>query len=323
MILKEIEDTTLETMNYDSSKVVSDVRARIRRSINDWHRRALTIPGLTRLRDTTITFPTVASQAKYSLPQTISKILNIYEPTTNRIRLVERSVDWLRNMPSTTSGVPEAWIPFGYTPITQLPALTGLWVVSSSASDTMQKAYVEGVRSGGYLDTPSTTALNGTTRVAVGTNTDYVDVLQFALDLPPTGSVSLYDAAASGNELARIPPRMLGSRYYSILLWPSPSSAWTLYVDHSRVITELIQATDTPLLPEDFHYLLGVGARMNEYEYKGQPQMMTAMRADWELGIRNLRDFVENNADYIVIPGQQPRGTRFSNIGSWYPPGTW
>jgi len=323
MTLKDLENDLLQRLGYDASKPQSDARTMLRGFINEWHRRILVAPGLTRLRDSIITFATVASQARYSLPQSIEKIYAIYEPTTNRIRLAERSLDWLRNMPSTTSGVPEAWIPFGYSPTTQQPASTGLWVASSSASDTMQKVYIEGTRSGGYFDAPGTTALNGTTRVQVGTLTDYVDVLKFELDLVPTGAVSLYDAAASGNELARIPARQIASRYVSILLWPTPSSALTMYVDHARALADLQQPTDVPLLPTDFHYLLSVGARFNEYENKGQAQMMALMKADLTAGMTALRDWVENNPDYIIVPGQQPRTTRFSNLGSYYPPGTW
>jgi hypothetical protein len=330
MTLREIEDDTLVRLQQDPQKTTSDARTRIRAYINDWHRRILTQPGLERLRDDVITFPTVASTSRYALPLAVAKIQRIYEPTTNRIRLVERSLDWLRNMPSTTSGVPEAWIPIGYTAVAVQPSFvtstgTALWIKSSNASDTTEKVYIEGSQVGASQGDwfGFSTSLNGTTSVQCGTLSDAVQVNKFYLDAACQGAVSLMTLTAAGTTLATIPAGQLKAQYFSIILWPTPSSAWTMSVDYTRVVTQLIQPTDSPLLPEDFHYLLGCGARANEYELKKDFMAQQAIMRDVQTGMIRLMDFVLNNDDYIVVPGQQPRGTRFSNIGSWFPAGTW
>lgn len=326
MTFKDLQDDALERTNYDNSLTPSIPRTRISRFINEAHRRILTTPGMERLRDDILTFPTVANQQVYALPQAIDRINRIYEPTTNKIRLVERSLDWLRNIPTTTAGVPEAWVPIGTRQVAAQPASTGVWIVSSSASDTTQSVIVEGFRSGSSGGDPvvaTSATLNGTTRVQVGTFTDWVEVDKFYLNGTAVGTVTLYDAASSGNVLAVIPIGQTAAKYFTIAIWPTPSSAWTLYVDYTRVLTDMVNDTDVPFLPDDFHWMLSLMARRNEYEYKNDLQRM--MKADQDLLTARaaLMDFVCNNPDYMVIPGFQDRRARFSNLGSYYPAGTW
>jgi len=330
MTLRELEDDTLVRVVQDPQKTTSDARTRIRAYLNDWHRRILSQPGLERLRDDVITFPTVAATPRYALPLQIAKILRIYEPTTNRIRLVERSLDWLRNMPSTTSGVPEAWIPLGYTAVAKQPSTgtaagTALWIKSSDNNDTTQKIYVEGAQTGASSgDWFGLNAnLNGTTSVQLGTIADALVVNKFYLDAACQGAVSLMTLPSGGVTLATIPSGQVRAYYFTIIMWPTPASVYTMNVDYTRAISQMAQPTDTPLLPDDFHYLLGCGARANEYEFKKDFTGQAACLRDLQQGMQRLMDFVCNNDDYIVVPGQQPRGTRFSNVGSWFPAGTW
>ena len=224
MTLRELEDDTLVRVYQDPAKTQSDARTRIRSYLNDWHRRILTQPGLERLRDDVITFPTVASTPRYALPLTIAKVLRIYEPTTNRIRLAERSLDWLRNMPSTTSGVPEVWIPLGYTAVSTNPSTvtaagTALWIVSSNANDTTQKVYVEGARTGASAGDwfGINASLNGTTSVQVSTISDALVVNKFYLDAACQGAVSLMTLTSGGTTLATIPSGQLRAMYFSII----------------------------------------------------------------------------------------------------------
>ncbi len=330
MTLRELEDDTLIRILQDPQKTTSDARTRVRSYLNDWHRRILTQPGLEHLRDDVITFPTVAAQPRYALPLAIAKILRIYEPTTNRIRLVERSLDWLRTMPSTTSGVPEVWIPLGYTPVATQPSTvtaagTALWIKSSDAGDTTGKVYVEGARTGASAgDWFGLTAnLNGTTSVQISTISDALVVNKFFLDAACQGAVSLMTLTAAGTTLATIPAGQLRANYFTVILWPTPAAVYTMNVDYTKAISQMVQPTDMPLLPDDFHYLLGCGARANEYEFKKDFTAQASTLRDLQMGMQRLMDFACNNDDYIVVPGQQPRGTRFSNIGSWFPSGTW
>ena len=326
MNFRTLQDHSLERLNHDQTLTNSTPRTRIKYFLNEWHRRILSEPALQFLRDDVVTFPTVANQARYALPQAISRVNRMYEPTTNRIRLIERSLDWLRMMPSTTQGVPEAWIPLGLTQVAKQPAGTGLWVVSDSVSDTTQKAYIEGFRTGqsqGDQVVASATTLNGTTRVQVGSLTDFIEVDKFFIDSVGVGNISLYDAAVSGNLLATIPIGIFHARYWTILMWPTPANVWTMYVDYTRTLTDLTQDGDVPLLPSEFHWLLEAGARLSEYEYKKDWAAYKISRAEFDDGLKAMREYVVNNPDKLIVPGQQPRSTRFSNLGSYFPSGTW
>lgn len=336
MMLTHLEERTMERLNYDPSQADTAARARIRAYLNEWHRRILTTPGLDQLRDVPPTsFASVANQAMYPLPPHVSRINRIYEPTTNRIRLVERSLDWYRNLPTTISGVPECWIPFGRNNTQFMvggntsggtlafgPTASPLYVVSSSASDTNQKLYTECIRTGGYYQR-DVTLLNGTTRVQINSNSDFMECNKAYLDLPGTGNVSVYDAASNGNELLRIAAGQYNVNYLVIVLWPAPSGAWTFYVDYEREVTDMQQPTDMPLTPPDFDDVLMMGARYSEYEFKKDYTMMKMMQVDMVKRVSDVMNWVTNNDDLIIVPGQQPRGTRFSNLGSWFPSGTW
>ena len=89
----------------------------------------------------------------------------------------------------------------------------------------------------------------------VGTLTDHIEVTKFYLSAVAAGFVTLFDAAVAGNELARIEIGKAYSRYVGIQLFPTPSAAVTYYVDYTRVIPDMVNPADEPLLPEDFHEL--------------------------------------------------------------------
>lgn len=325
MIFKTLQDHSLERLNHDNSLSSSTPRTRIKYFINEWHRRLLSEPGMEMFRDDVVTFPTVANQARYALPLAVSRVGRIYEPTTNRIRLIERSLDWLRMMPSTTQGVPEAWIPIGYTQVATQPASTGLWIVSDNAGDTAN-VFIEGFRTGASSGDPvisAATMLNGTTRVQVGAVTDWIEVDKFFLSAAAAGNVTLYNAAAAGTALATIPIGQTYARYWTILMWPTPSAIWTMNVDYTRTVNDLTQDGDIPQFPDEFHWLLELGARVSEYEYKKDWMAYRTARAEMDQAMRSLRDYVQNNPDKMIVPGQQPRSTRFSNLGSYFPSGTW
>ena len=97
MTLADLIDTTLEEVGYQPSTASPEVRLRVRRRLNEWHRRLLAQPGLSRfLRETfSVTFASVASTAVYGLPSSVGRINSLYE-TTNDVKLEQRSLSWLR-----------------------------------------------------------------------------------------------------------------------------------------------------------------------------------------------------------------------------------
>lgn len=328
MNLLQLTNDALERCNYAPVGMAgaSEVSRRMVRFLNQWHRKVCADVRFTRLRDDVITFASVANQMRYAIPPSVQKIHRIWE-TTNNNRLLEKSLDWLRLDPQAQSfqGVPQCYIPLGVTAITQQPATTGLWAVSSDAADTAAKVNINAVRTSGYVSSPAQTTLTGTTRVAIGTLTDYIDVTKFWLDRACVGEVSLYDAAAAGNLLAVIPRGKTYARYFTLFLWAVPSSAITYYVEHERQIQDMAVDTDEPLWPEDFHHLLVSCGIYQELLIKKDPATAGIYYKNEVVpGLDSLLNFLVNNDDYIIVPDDgRMRGRSSSNLGPSFPSGRW
>lgn len=293
------------------------------------------------LRDTTVTFATVASQKKYGLPQALVKIRDIYD-VTNQRRVLPKTLDYVRNVdPGLTaiSSFVENWIPLnGWgAELAELAATgVGLWVASSSASDTTQKAYLETTRLGGISGGTAVsggTALNGTTRVQVGALTDHVEIVKFYVDTVGLGAISVFDAASNGNLLSTIQIGRTSARFYMIQLYPTPGAAVTLSVDCQRAIQDLVQATEEPLLPEDFHEALVHLATHEEWVNRddsraGAPDPRNANRGTGEYGrgmqiVSELRHYVLTSPDDIPVQrGPRGQSQRVSRLGGNFPAGT-
>ena len=320
MNLQALERRVYRVTGYVDSPA-SDIQTRVRMFLNEWHRRLLTVPGMEQLRDDTITFPSVANAARYAMPPVVARIKKISE-TTNDRTLEMRTLDWLRSVdPDPATGTPFAWIPLGLKPVARQPATTGLWVVSSAAGDTTQTADIIGIRSGGYLNEPSVVTLNGVTRVAVGALADYIEVVEFNISAVGVGTVSLYDAATGGNELARIAIGQTAVQYVTIQLYPTPAAVVTYNVDYTRNILDMSRATDVPLLPEDFHDILSTAAIYEELLRKDDARWREQIRV-LENRKTELFQHLFNPPDYLPVPGQ-PLSDGGSNLGPWYPAGRW
>jgi len=322
MTFGEIASDLYRRLNFDAVPATM-VTTRLKAFINQRHRQILSMPGMELLRDDNTTFASVASQANYALGPNIARVKDIYDGTTNQMKLSERSVQWVRSVDprNSATGTPEVWIPLSIKAVQTAPAAaTALWVKSTSASDNSTvTAYVETTRTGGYRSSASV-AMNGVTAAQLGTLSDHIEVDKFYLSASAAGSVTLETAASGGTVLATIPIGQAYARYRVIQLWPIPSTVWTYNVDYTREIADMVNAGDEPLLPVDFHYLLTIGARVDEYEKMDDDRKAAVMR-DWEIGIGRLKNFVINNPDYLIVPGGG-RLMNDSNLGSWYPAGS-
>jgi hypothetical protein len=309
-----------DDLGYQSSPAAAVV-TRIKRRLNRAHEAVLSEPGLASLLNGTLTFASVASQARYGLSN-VAEIKAITTATSDR-RLIRRSESWYRATnpdPASNEGTPAYFIPIGHVAVAQVPATTGtgLWVVSSAAGDTTQTATIDAVRVGGYPHSPSAASLNGTTRVQVGTLTDYIDVTQFQLSAVGAGDISLYDAAANGNLLAVIPRGQTSSRYFGFYLSQTPSAAETFTVTVEHEILPLVNDDDEPLIPQKFSRILGMRARMREYEGKDDERFKVAA-AEYQETLLRLKAHV-NGAGDPLVPGGTVAGR--SDLGGQYPAGT-
>lgn len=310
--------------NLPSSPSTADA-TRITAFVNETHRELLTAPGLEQLRDDTIQFSSVAAQATYALPQAIARIKDIYTPISNYWKLRKLSLPRLReNDPGlTATGNPEYYVDLGSRHVQKQPAATGsgVWAVSSSGSDTTQTVHVEGVELTGYATPDQTCTLSGTSRVQVGTLTDFIEIDKFYLSAVAVGTVSLYDASSNGNLLATIPIGKTNPTYWWIQLYPNPAGILAYNVDYIRKILDLVNSTDEPFLPEDFHDLLMIGGRWKEYEYRSDSRAQQTALA-FQKRRSELFQWVINTPDYKPVPDKIPT-LGGSNLGGAYPVGRW
>ena len=320
MTLKELEDRVLEHFNYQPGEGETKSRLRIRRHLNTWHRRVLTMPMFSRLRETTVTFPSTAGQPEYGLRQGVARILRIYERTNDQV-LTPQSIDWYRQIePDPQRGTPCYWIPVGERATWADPSSTGLWVVSTSVSDTAVKVHLQGVAGSDQVIYDDAVTLTGTTRVRFGTEADFHVVSKFYLEQPALGTVDLYGVATAGSSIATIEAGATYSRYQRFLLWPTPAAADTFYLDCELAIRELYTAYDEPMLPSDFHDLLELGARIEEYE-KENDTRMASTRVLLARRLSDLMAYLDIRPGYVGVPGEMA-GVQTSRLGPWFPAGS-
>lgn len=315
MTLSEIEADCYRRLGKNTTADAS-TQARIRAFINQRQRRILSDIGVERLRDDVFTFVSVASQQRYALPQGVARINRIWETTNDRVlRLL--SLSEVREDPRAAliTGTPDYFVPLGYTAVAAQPSdASQLWAKSTAAGDT-QNLTIEGVLSTGERRTV-TQALTGVTALQIGTLATWVTIERVYVATAAVGTITLLEDSGSGTELARITLGATAPRYYSILLYPTPSAAITYYVDAAFEIADMSVAGDVPYLPPDFHYLLSVGARLDEYE-KTDDDRRTIAEREWTEGITKLKWYLHG---LPAMSGPQPRR---SNLGAYFPAGLW
>lgn len=306
----------------DAATVAAAVTTRLTAFLNETQQELADDPRLQSLLRGTTTLASVASQATYGLPPVVGRITAIRD-TSNRWPLRLESLSWYRSRvpnPATQTGTPDRYVELGLKPVSANPAATGVWAASSSASDTVPTVSLEAVRTGGYVHQPTATALTGTSRVAIGSQTDYVEITDVYLSAACVGDVTLFDAAAAGNTLGVIPKGQTRSTYPWIALALTPAGVLTYSIDYERLLTDLVNGTDAPYwLPFAFHRLVVIGARRKEYEYQKDDRLEVAMK-DWNATLPLLLAYVNNPPGGVLIPGGTSRG--LSDLGSNYPAGT-
>lgn len=307
-------------LRYAASPVASIV-ARVKRHANESHRELLALPGMMRLREDTIVISAAANQARTGLPPAVGRIRYVVDRTNNR-RLGRVSLNELRLTDPgrvSTSGQPERYAEVGWRAVAIQPANASELFVDSTAAGDTGTVYIEGIRSNGSPVILSK-VMTGTTAVSISTTeTGIVEVTKFYLSVAAVGEVTLLEDTGTGTELARIGIGQTYSRYLTVEWDPIPTAATTLYVDYIRNVLDLVQDTDEPLLPPDFHYLMGLKVRMKEYEVTNDTRGRD-LKPELDKGIAAMRSWVLNDGDTVM----SLRATRssFSSLGPTYPAGS-
>lgn len=287
---------------------------------NQRHRRLLSLPGLRHLRETTVTFDSVADQVAYVLAN-VAKVKLIRDTTNQRVLYEMSQQDQRLIDPIPISGTPEAVIWMGKQAVAVQPSdASSVFVVSSSAADTTQTCYVEGTVTGNYPRSASVT-LTGQTAVDLSASiTTWESITKFYLSAVAAGTVTLTEDSGGGTTLAQITIGKTNTDYTGFSLWPTPSDAITYEVDVTRAITDLAQDTDEPLLPEDFHDVLLLGAVMDEYQHLSDNRYGVAA-SEYAQRVKEMQYWLHETA--IGQPFSLTRGwQKPSQLGSFYPAGS-
>lgn len=289
-------------------------KARIDRFLNQRMRRILTDVGIGELREAVFTFASVAGQQMYALPQAIAKVHRIWDPATRR-RLLLVPLETIRDIVQTASSIPMGWAPYGYAEVAVQPSdASAIYAKSTSAGD-VQTLYLDVMLSTGERRTISQ-VLTGVSALQVGTLSTITVIERIYVNTVAIGTITILEDSGVGTELARITIGKTAPRYQAILLDCPAAAAVTYSVDASWQIEDMAQAGDVPPIPEDFHWLIACGARMDEYEKTDDDRYTKAM-ADWNRGLVALKWFLAqqsvNRQSY-----QTP-----SNLGAYYPAGRW
>jgi hypothetical protein len=323
MTFGEILSSVYEDCNYGASPA-APVVTRVKKYVNDAVRVVLSEPGMARLQDSDAPFTvaSVALQSRYVVPEAVAQIRGISERTNDRtLRMIDLPTYRRRNPdPATNSGVPTAYVPFGRTAVAVQPSnASGIFVKSTSASDT-NSFFLEGVRTGGYPYSNSGT-MTGTTAKDVTASQDVIEITDLYLSVAAIGLITIHEDSGLGTELARIQIGALRPRYYGFYLDPTPAAAIDYLVDYRRQTVDMVNATDEPPLPLDFHPLCAAYARMREYE-KTQDDRYVMAKAEWERWLSRLKYAVMETPDHLPVAGRaRPYGV--SRLGAWFPADTW
>lgn len=290
--------------------------------LNQRQRRLLSLPGLRHLRETTVVVPSVPSQPRYVLPN-IAKILRMYETTNDRVLYEMSQQDYRLIQPDATiTGTPEAYVWLGQQTVAHQPlAPAPLYVQSSNAADITQVVTVTGITAGGYPASASI-MLQGITQLNISAAiADWARVDKFYLSATCLGDVTLTDISGLGVELARIVIGQTQTTYTGFALFATPSAVIPYYVDITRNVTDLADATDVPVLPEDFHDVLLLGCVADEYQHLNDDRWEMAT-SEYNARVAQMRYWLAETATGQPFSLTQRRWSRPSQLGSWYPAGT-
>lgn len=315
MILSTIEGQCFERLNINPSPPTS-IKTRIDNYINATIRETLADPTISAyLCRRVLPFVTNVSSAYCVLPQVCTKVHNIVDRNNRRV-LFEVTPEWIRRRdPGQTfsSTTPIAYAVRNYSsPVSAQPAAQGqLTAVSSNAGDT-GTLYCAVIGANGYIKLANV-ALNGTTPVNLGpTDTNFVQDLY--LGATQLGEVTVLDS--SSNTLAILGIGQYRCRFTLLEMYILTSAAVTLYADVDVALTDLVNATDECVIPEQWSEVIVQGVRRREYEGR-EKSLFQEAKGEYETLRRKLR-YAITSRDALVDrdkPG-------FSQLGPYFPAGS-
>jgi hypothetical protein len=323
MNLGDIELAVLDRLNFNTSPD-SSIRRQVRSDINIGHREILGSKGFGVLRRAVLPATSVASSPYMVLPQAATAIITIIDRANNRILRPMSLQDVRYRDPGQTftGSIPDGYAVLNYAaPVALDPsAAASLFAVSDSALDgSGTSVNVEGIVTGGVYRRASV-VMNGVTAVNISsTISTWIHVLKFYVSSQAAGNISLHETSGVGTELGRIQTGRSYPRYTQVYLTGIPAAAQTYYCDVELHVEDMVNSTDEPLIPEDFHYLLISSALKRYYLKRRDFDSLRAETATWAQGFGNLATFVRRRAGVAVSGQRNNQGYTPGQFNSpWY-----
>lgn len=318
MTLEDLLRDSYRRLGY-SDEPDGQVTSRLAGFADEAQKEILREPGMEPLIRTTLTFTSTANQPEYGLPMGLSTIDSVRD-VDGEIALLPMSEDEYRRKyvdPSRTTGRAYRYVPLSFGIAAQAPSTpSDIFAVSSSALD-VQTCFWTVLLSTGEIR-PGSVQLTGTTGLSIsGSTLTNVSLIQDVyLSQAANGTVTLRQTSFFGTELARVSQGQTKPWRRQIALVPTPSDARVYTVIGTRAVTELLQATDEPVVPPRFHPMIGVGVRKREFELRGNMDRWAMADKEWREWIGDLRRYVDPTKG-ILIPGGQRTG--WSSLGPNFP----
>lgn len=318
MLLSFIRAECYQRLNFGTTPT-TDVVTRIDSFINSAIREILSDPIISKLRNDTVPLVTNANDSMFAAPQAVVSIDRIVD-RGNQFELDETDQAWIRSQDPgrlVSGTTPTNYAIVGYNkPVAKQPATSSqIYVQSTAGGDTTQTAYIEVVTAQGYTRQMSV-ALAGLTPTAVGpANT--TQILDFYLSAVPAGEVTITQGSG-GTELARVGISKYRAKYCVLEFFPQTSAAVTLYADVQWAITDLVNATDEPLIPDDYYEPIVHKVRAREYNKREKPALAKAAEMDAIPGVNHLKFYMHTRRSR----SNQGRPSRWSQLGPYYVSGS-
>lgn len=292
--------------------------------VNTTHRQILGLPGLESLRDDTMVGVSQPESALVvhakgqGLFPNITRLEGVTDCTSGRaLSLLTLKEMRARDPMGTMTGTPDSYVIRGYQQVEKQPSVPCMpHVTSTNPADMTTTVYLEVIHQLGGREQCVVT-LNGLTPVRITDYGDVIEITKFYLGAPSAGYVSLYQEVALTSLLAAIRYPSTYARYLAVMFHPIPSASNTYNFDYVRTVDDMINGTDEPLLPDDFHWLLVEGSLMKEWTKRDDDRRVAAER-EYAKGISALKYFVNCHADLLSVSGRRTTWPA-SRYGPYYP----
>lgn len=298
---KEIRDhlKTITRLTTADESLIDDMINLTIQEINDFHTWTFN------RRKTS--FSTVASTEFYVLPRDVD-LIGLIRQTSSPSRLLYLPDEiFYRYVPNpTATGNPQyyrLWEEEGVS--TRLATDGTVDIVSSSTSDTSSfKVTVSGYDTNGARISENY-SLNGTTKVSGTITFDAGFPLFISKSANTTGDITVTTGSTTLLVLGR---QERSPRFKCIGLYPIPSSAITMLLEYFGRIKELINDTDVPNIPNEWHWLIKDGALSKIYQFQNKLNDYQGAEARYMNGLNKMKQRDNLNVDYIPqLASRYPR----------------